>query len=340
MPTISVIVPVYKVEAYLDRCVQSVLKQTYTNFELILVDDGSPDNCGAMCDAWAQKDTRIRVIHKTNGGLSDARNVGFEASTGEWITFIDSDDYVHPQMLEALYDAVMEHDVKVSICGYTHTTGEPLEATDFTAKVWKPEDFYLQHNVNATVAWGKLYHRNTVLLYPKGKLHEDEYITYRILFACKQIAVVAAPLYGYFLNQQSITKQKWNPKRMDAFEALEGQVDYFRKNGYAKLAHDRAWIFWGNIKRQITSIFGQEQGFARMRYLYACRRNLRRILRKYRCIMGINLLDHCEMYEYACPALKWWYRGVCKFRVCFSVIVRKVLGNTGIEKVKHIRNRK
>lgn len=250
MPTISVIVPVYKVEAYLDRCVQSILDQTYTDYELILVDDGSPDNCGAMCDAWAKKDSRIRVIHKENGGLSDARNVGFEASTGEWITFIDSDDYIHPKMLEALYHAVVEHNVKVSICGYAQTTGEPLEVTDFTAKLWKPEDFYLQHNVNATVAWGKLYHRSTVLPYPKGKLHEDEYVTYRILFALDKIAVVDTALYGYFINSAGIIGSPWSPKRLDALRALEEQIDYFTQIGNIEL---RRW----RIRGLMINILGQ-----------------------------------------------------------------------------------
>lgn len=230
MSTISVIVPAYKVEDYLDRCVKSILAQTYKDFELILVDDGSPDNCPAMCDAWAEKDKRIKVIHKENGGLSDARNVGFAASCGEWITFIDSDDYVHPQMLQALYGAAKKYDAKVSVCGFTRTEGEPLEENpDLTANLWSAEDFYMQRNVNATVAWGKLYHRSVVLTYPVGRLHEDEFVTYRILFTCGHVAVLDAALYGYYQNAQGIMKSEWNPRRLDKLLAYQEQVCFFHQ---------------------------------------------------------------------------------------------------------------
>ena len=113
---ISIIVPVYKVEKYLDRCIESVLAQTYTDFELILVDDGSPDNCPAMCDAWAEKDSRIRVIHKPNGGLSSARNAGLDIMKGEYVTFIDSDDTVLPNYLERLLTALTVNSADVSVC--------------------------------------------------------------------------------------------------------------------------------------------------------------------------------------------------------------------------------
>ena len=122
MPIISVIVPVYKVEPYLARCVDSILAQTYTDFELILVDDCSPDNCGAMCDAYAEQDKRIRVIHKKNGGLSDARNVGIEFAKGDYITFIDSDDLVHPQTFELLMQSLKKSEAEISMCGFQRFT--------------------------------------------------------------------------------------------------------------------------------------------------------------------------------------------------------------------------
>lgn len=255
MPTISVIVPVYKVEAYLDRCVESILAQTFKDFELILVDDGSPDNCPAMCDAWAEKDSRIKVIHKENGGLSDARNVGFEASCGEWISFIDSDDYVHANMLQALYNAVQAHGVKVSTCGFAATAGEPLEDNpDLTANLWSAEDFYVQRNVNATVAWGKLYHRSVVLPYPKGKLHEDEFVTYRILFACENIAVLDAPLYGYYQNPTGIMGSTWNPKRLDRLEAIQKQIAFFKESGYTHIYKRAIHFFLTDISIHVRAI--------------------------------------------------------------------------------------
>ena len=116
-PKISVIVPVYKVEAYLDKCVRSIMDQTYRNLEIILVDDGSPDDCPAMCDAWAEKDSRIRVIHKENGGLSDARNAGMAVATGEYIGFIDSDDYIAPDMYRLLLERMTADGSDIAACG-------------------------------------------------------------------------------------------------------------------------------------------------------------------------------------------------------------------------------
>ena len=198
---ISVIVPVYKVEKYIHRCVDSILAQTFTDFELILVDDGSPDNCGKICDEYAEKDNRIHVIHKENGGLSDARNAGidwaFANSDSEWITFIDSDDWIHPKYLEALYNAVKETGCEISICGYEETTGDSPKVDDINlqAVIVSTEDFFCEHNVNAVVAWGKLYKKELFreIRYPVGKLHEDEFTTYKLLFQYENCAFVNQP---------------------------------------------------------------------------------------------------------------------------------------------------
>lgn len=240
MPLISVVVPVYKVEPYLRRCVDSILAQTFTDFELILVDDGSPDNCGAICDEYAQKDSRVHVIHQENGGLSAARNAGidwaFANSDSQWISFVDSDDWVHPQMLEQLYHAALEHDVKVSICGYQETNGEEIWSgkEEFSSKLWPIEQFYVEHSVNATVAWGKLYHRECFadIRYPVGKIHEDEYVTYRILFALEQVAATESPMYAYFINPNGITKSEWTIKRLDGLCARDEQIKFLKRNHY------------------------------------------------------------------------------------------------------------
>lgn len=243
MSSVSIIVPVYKVEPYLSRCVDSILGQTFLDFELILVDDGSPDNCGAICDEYAAKDSRIVVIHQENGGLSAARNAGidwvFAYSDSQWLSFIDSDDCVHPKYLEWLLNAAVEHDAEVSICGYAETTGEEPEIhTDGLApEVWIPEDFYIEHHVNATVAWGKLYQKKhfTDNRYPIGKIHEDEFLTYKILFECEEIAFVPAPLYCYCNNPSSIVRSKWSLHRLDVLEALEERIAYFKKAGNRKM---------------------------------------------------------------------------------------------------------
>ena len=306
MPIISVIVPVYKVEDYLDRCVESILAQTFADFELILVDDGSPDDCPTICDAWAEKDKRIKVIHKENGGLSDARNVGFAASCGEWISFIDSDDYVHPAMLQALYDAVQKFGVKVSACGFTRTEGEPLEENpDTTANLWSAEDFYLKRNVNATVAWGKLYHRSVVLPYPVGKLHEDEFVTYRILFACEQIAIIDAALYGYFYNYAGIIRSAWSIKRLDTLAAFEEQIAFFTKIGNAKLRCWRIREFTKNILGQLNLIADMEKPDTKG--LRTLEKWGRKILRKYRADKVIVGEKDMWIYKRFYPRLTTFY---------------------------------
>ena len=245
MPTISVIVPVYKVEKYIHRCVDSILGQTYADFELILVDDGSPDNCGSICDEYAAKDSRVVVIHQENGGLSAARNAGidwvFAHSDSQWLSFIDSDDWVHPEYLQRLLDAALEHNVSVSICGYVQTEGEKpeIDPESLRSVLWNTEDFYVQHNVNATIACGKLYRKECFreIRYPVGRLHEDEFTTYKTLFAVDAVAVIASPLYAYYTNPESIMHSSWSPRRMDALDAYSERILFFAQHNKENLFH-------------------------------------------------------------------------------------------------------
>ena len=245
MPTISVIVPVYKVEKYIHRCVDSILGQTYADFELILVDDGSPDNCGAICDEYAARNSRVVVIHQKNGGLSAARNAAidwtFANSDSQWLTFIDSDDWVHPEYLQRLLGAAVENNVAVSICGYKQTDGaDPVIIPETLEPVlWDTEAFYVKQNVNATIACGKLYQKECFrnIRYPLGKLHEDEFTTYKILFAFQSVAVISAPLYAYYTNPESIIQSAWSPRRMDALDAYSERLIYFRQHKMATLYH-------------------------------------------------------------------------------------------------------
>lgn len=246
MPQISVIVPVHKVEKYINRCVDSILAQTFTDFELILVDDGSPDNCGAICDAYAQKDSRVVVIHQENGGLSAARNAGidwaFANSDSEWLAFVDSDDWVHPKYLEALYNAVMETGESISVCGLEGTSGSQpnVDEGKLGAETWDTETFYCKRNTEATVAWNKLYKKECFQLirYPIGKLHEDRFVTYRILFQFLELAIIDQPLYAYYQNPNSIMRSKWSMAHMAAFEAREGEIAFLKAHG-----HQKAYVF-------------------------------------------------------------------------------------------------
>lgn len=236
MAQIGVIVPVYKVEKYIKRCVDSILAQTFTDFEVILVDDGSPDNCGAICDEYAKKDSRVAVIHQENGGLSAARNAGvdwvFANSNSQWLTFIDSDDWVHPKYLEVMFNAVQKTGTSFSICKFERTDGEnPLvDEKDLNVKVWDTESFYCEDNVTATVAWGKLYRKECFqkIRYPVGKIHEDEFTTYKIFFENKSVAVIDQPMYAYFSNSEGIMGQRWSEKKLHLLEALDERIKWFQ----------------------------------------------------------------------------------------------------------------
>ena len=236
MPQISVIVPVYQVESFIHRCVDSILNQTYTDFELILVDDGSPDNCDVICDEYAEKDGRIHVIHQKNRGLSSARNVGidwaFANSDSEWLTFIDSDDWVHERYLELLYSAVKKYDVCVSQCGLVRTK-EWMPFLDVESKILlvSPEEQYVNW-FNAYFC-AKLYKKTCFdhLRFPEGILFEDVTIWYRFLFSFDQIAIVDEPLYYYFQNPIGITNSTWTPIKLTQVNAWEEQVEFFTQYG-------------------------------------------------------------------------------------------------------------
>ena len=240
--SVVIILPVYSTEKYIYRCLDSVLSQTYEDFKLVIVDDGSPDNCGSICDNYAKNDSRIHVIHKKNGGLSDARNAGIEYALQredcEWITLIDSDDWVHPKYLESLYYAAVNNGLKLSVCGFERTENAPpkVNGDNIEVTIYDTEVFQCEKVTNATVAWGKLYKKEFFrdIRYPIGLLHEDEFTTYKILFQNEKIAYVPEPLYAYYLNPSSIMLNTWSEKHLVAEQAYLEQIDFFKTNGYHK----------------------------------------------------------------------------------------------------------
>lgn len=213
-PLISVIVPCYNVEEYLPKCIESILNQTYRNLEILLVDDGSPDNCGRICDEYAAKDSRIRIIHKKNGGLSDARNAALDVMTGEYVTFIDSDDYVSDDYVEYLYKIIKESGVKLSVSSYQtfvdDSSAEICTNNPLFVKIVHTNDaltgmFYQQ--IFDTSAWAKMYHRSLFsdgIRYPKGWLYEDLPTTYRLMMKCDYIAFGNYRSYFYRIRNTSI----------------------------------------------------------------------------------------------------------------------------------------
>lgn len=231
-PKISVVLPVYKVEKYLNRSVQAVCNQTYENLEIILVDDGSPDNCPIICDEWKEKDKRIVVIHKENGGLSDARNVGTLHATGEYITFVDPDDNVTSTYVEYLYELIKKYNTKMALC--THTVcfenGKKLvygDESDECLDAEKCLERMLYHDVIDTSAWAKLYETRMAknILYPKGKLFEDIGTTYRFFIESGRIACGYKSQYFYMIRKNSIVSGDFNPHKLDMLEMTDQMAD-------------------------------------------------------------------------------------------------------------------
>lgn len=291
MPKITVIIPVYQVEAYLSRCIESLINQTYHDFEMVLVDDGSPDRCGMICDAYAARDSRIHVIHQENNGLSAARNAGinwsFSNSKSEWISFVNSDDWVQPEYLEWMITAAEKNESGIVIGGHAITKGEPLPPLGAPlVSIWKVPEYYLHDVTNATVSWGKLYKKDcfSSIRFPIGKLHEDEFVSYKILFRFKYITVIEQPLYAHCQNQEELTKQIWSPTRLDRLEALEDQIDFFSEKGYLEIARRRLnGLIWNNMdcqERIEKSCFLTID--EKRKYINVCKVQLRRILIKYR----------------------------------------------------------
>lgn len=235
---ISVIVPVYNVEQYLDKCINSILNQTYKNIEVILVDDGSPDNCGKVCDEYSKMDSRIKVIHKENGGLSDARNVGIDNANGKYICFVDSDDYIENRYIELLYRAIKENNVDIAQCGINKISNDEIfienigyKKNEVKSSKKMLEDLYTTNWENILV-WNKMYLKQIFedVRFPKGKIHEDEFTTHKVLYKVEKISIVDSYLYNYRQNEDSITGKKFNLKRLDILEAIESRLDFFQKN--------------------------------------------------------------------------------------------------------------
>lgn len=231
---ISVIIPIYKVEEYLDACVTSVVNQTYTDLEIILVDDGSPDGCPRMCDAWADRDSRIKVIHKENGGLSHARNAGMDAATGAYIAFVDSDDYIKPDMLEKLHAALTKEQADIAACGILTCEGEKQTAWGCRNVVGTPDQIYaLLYNDTAypVAAWNKLYRRGCweTLRFPVGKTCEDAFTTYQLIHHARRIVMIPEALYCYRIRPGSIMTSSFSLKKMDEEEAWRCNYQFMER---------------------------------------------------------------------------------------------------------------
>lgn len=259
---ISVIVPIYKVEKYLKQCIDSIIAQTYKNIEIILVDDGSPDCSGEICDEYAKKDERIKVIHKKNGGLSDARNKGISEATGEYIAFIDSDDYVEPCYLEKLYHAIRKTDIKIAQCNIQKVDESDIsiEIIGDTIKSEKDGKTMIKelydNKWENTVVWNKLYLKQLFdyIRFPVGKLHEDEYITYKVLYDVEKISIIPESLYFYRQRKESIIGKTFSLNRLDILEALEERLTYFQQKNEKELYYLTLQFYLQKIRESYLKV--------------------------------------------------------------------------------------
>ena len=270
-PLISVIVPVYNVEKYLSRCVESILNQTYKNLEIILIDDGATDYCGKICDAYKKKDYRIKVIHKTNGGLSDARNAGLDQMTGEYVTCIDSDDFVSPFFISNLWIALDTNQCDIASSWFVeYYNGQALPAVQKlntkNIQVFSRKEFFekllYQDGVEVS-AWGKLYKRELYqnIRYPVGKLYEDIPTTYQLVEKANKIAVIPNVDYYYFQRENSIAKAKFSIRKMDAIDHMHIFGRFIEENypSLKKAFNCRYFSTVCNILFQIDTLEFQEQ---------------------------------------------------------------------------------
>lgn len=256
---LDVIVPVYNVEDYLTKCVESILAQSFQNFRLILVDDGSTDNSGAICDGFAERDDRIVVLHKKNGGLSSARNAGLDISDAPYICVIDSDDYIDERMFEELYRAIDENQADISLCNfrYVYSDGDrpdnvgeeqlPIEnelisGLDALKKLYTPYGYYY------VVAWNKMYSKRLFekIRYPEGRYHEDEFVVHEIFYMCKKIACVKKPMYYYVQRSGSIMAQKKEKLSYDAVDAFHARRRFFHDKHLRYREMEAETLIWVN----------------------------------------------------------------------------------------------
>lgn len=264
-PLISVIVPIYNVEKYLDRCVESIANQTYKHLEIILVDDGSPDNCSQMCDEWAEKDNRIKVVHKENGGLSDARNAGLKIATGEIVSFIDSDDWIELDMFEKMLNRMQEDNSDVVSCGvkWVEEDGTLIrdvtsedEILDTTAAMKELlNDIKLKQHV-----WNKIYKYDLIKDVPfeKGKYHEDVFWSYQIVGRAKRISVITDSFYNYVQRSNSIMGEGFSAKRLDALDANYLRCEYMKKN-FPELYDNALYVYIGSCYYQLQCAVNSSQ---------------------------------------------------------------------------------
>lgn len=309
-PTVSIIIPIYNVEQYLQQCLDSILNQTYTNLEIILVDDGSPDSSPSICDDYAAKDSRVKVIHQKNQGLSAARNAGLDICTGDFLTFVDSDDWIDESFIKTLLEIAQENEADIIICNHKKISSTFECADDIKETLYSSSDaethLIKNYSVPFAISCCKLYHRNifSKLRFPVGKINEDEYTSYKAFHYSHKVATTNKALYYYRQREDSITGQN---KNCDYSAIKEEQIAFFFENNRIDLATylsvDQCriylWQYWmARKKNNPESMF----------FFTKCKKIEKEMSRTHQGYffqrMFIKLCVHC-------PQLYFLYKAIC-----------------------------
>lgn len=261
LPLISVVIPVYNVEDYVRKCIVSVINQTYSNLEILVVDDGSTDHSGQICDELAATDGRIRVFHTFNGGLSAARNLGIDHATGFFIAFVDSDDWIEPDMYQFLYQQIIEYDADISVCSHYIDKGNDIRCkrqVNYPIVCNRDEamNMLMTDKILHNYAWDKLYKRSLFegLHYPEGILYEDIAFTYKVMYRTQRVLVYALPKYHYTVRPGSIVSARYAVNRNYSYFNSEYQLMTFMvEHGYADGARHLVRRGIHTLKRLILS---------------------------------------------------------------------------------------
>ena len=324
MEKICIIVPVYNREATLERCVRSIINQTYTDWVLLLVNDGSTDASARMCDAFAEKDSRIQVLHKENGGVSSARNAGldwaFAHDQSEWIAFIDSDDWVNPAYFQRLFEAAEMYHTDISACDYVELSEEiPHQPEPVRYESLTTEQYWTRYASPSVVPWGKIYKKSLFVSvrYPLGKICDDTFTTHRVLFQRNVVAWVQEKLYCYFVSSDGISRNRNAKLWLQWCEAYEAQAIFFHEKNLCII---RNTAIRRMLSCKLSAIESAELDLSEKK---ALKRDLNRQLHWARKELGISLYGNEYIYEAAMPrraALSRAWRH-------FKRDVRKLLSN-------------
>lgn len=295
-PLISVVIPVHNVEKYVQRCLRSVMGQGYDNLEIVVVDDGSTDNSGKICDDLARNDKRMRVFHKKNGGLSDARNFGIKKAKGEIIALVDSDDYVAGDYIEEMYNMMQEHDLDIVVCGYDGQIPKKgiLSGDDAVKRLLINQD-----NTDI-VAWNKIYKKKLFdgIAYPVEKKHEDTLTTYKLLSRAEYVGYIAKSLYYYVDRKDSIMKTERNEERLEAREkAAEEAETFFKDDKDLRMAAEVSMLLakYAYVDAAVRGEIEEKYGDEKLAWIKERRKNYRnnkymtKKLRVYNVLVGLGL---------------------------------------------------